>query len=310
MPSGVRLRRVRTVVFDKTGTLTLETPVLKNPEALLDLDGEARAALLALVRDNPHPVSRSLHEALLARGGGEALAGEVTETIGLGVALGEWTLGRSGWNGGGAVAAEGGEAGDVVLARAGRVAGRFQFADTARADARDEIGALTRRGLQVVVLSGDRKEKVATLMRELGLPPDNGYAELSPRDKADWFAEHADALMLGDGANDSLAFDRALCRGTPVVHRGVPPHSARSKARHRGHPRFVRDQRRPPPHAGRAAGVYDRLQPARGGPGGVGPDESDDRRHSHATQLAGHAGDRRLGHARRVAAVNLLVRVG
>lgn len=28
-------------------------------------------------------------------------------------------------------------------------------------------------------------------------------------------------LMLGDGANDSLAFDRALCRGTPVIHRGV-----------------------------------------------------------------------------------------
>src|SRR5690606_16452973 len=24
-----------------------------------------------------------------------------------------------------------------------------------------------------------------------------------------------------DGANDSLAFDRALCRGTPVIHRGV-----------------------------------------------------------------------------------------
>ena len=27
--------------------------------------------------------------------------------------------------------------------------------------------------------------------------------------------------MLGDGANDSLAFDRALCRGTPVIHRGL-----------------------------------------------------------------------------------------
>ncbi len=26
--------------------------------------------------------------------------------------------------------------------------------------------------------------------------------------------------MLGDGANDSLAFDQALCRGTPVIHRG------------------------------------------------------------------------------------------
>jgi len=197
------------------------------------------------VRDNPHPVSRSLHEALLARGGGEALAGDVTETIGQGVALGEWTLGRSGWNGADVPIAEGREeteadichlmsdklgwgsggresdAGDVVLSRAGHAVARFRFADTARADARAEVEALTRRGLQVVVLSGDRKEKVATLMRELGLPLDNGYAELSPRDKADWLAEHADALMLGDGANDSLAFDRALCRGTPVVHRGV-----------------------------------------------------------------------------------------
>ena len=27
--------------------------------------------------------------------------------------------------------------------------------------------------------------------------------------------------MLGDGANDSLAFESAHCRGTPVVHRGV-----------------------------------------------------------------------------------------
>ena len=27
--------------------------------------------------------------------------------------------------------------------------------------------------------------------------------------------------MLGDGANDSLAFDLALCRGTPVIHRGI-----------------------------------------------------------------------------------------
>ena len=27
--------------------------------------------------------------------------------------------------------------------------------------------------------------------------------------------------MLGDGANDSLAFDKAFCRGTPVIHRGM-----------------------------------------------------------------------------------------
>jgi len=44
-----------------------------------------------------------------------------------------------------------------------------------------------------------------------------------PREKARWLEknEGASTLMLGDGANDSLAFDSALCRGTPVVHRGL-----------------------------------------------------------------------------------------
>ncbi len=229
-----RLRKVRTVVFDKTGTLTLETPVLQEAGVLDALNEEARAALLALVRDNPHPVSRSLHEGLLARGGGGALDGEVTEIIGQGVTLGEWSLGRPEWADQpqpssnllgysmiGRAEAVVGDSGEVVLARGGQVVARFRFADTARADAREELASLAERGLQIVVLSGDRKEKVAKLMRELGLPPDNGYAEMSPRDKADWFAQHPDALMLGDGANDSLAFDQALCRGTPVVHRGV-----------------------------------------------------------------------------------------
>jgi Cu2+-exporting ATPase len=115
----------------------------------------------------------------------------------------------------------GGSGGEVVLTRAGAVVARFSFADTARADARDELAELARRGLQIVVLSGDRQQKVSALMHELGLPKENGYAELTPQQKADWLAQHDSALMLGDGANDSLAFDRALCRGTPVVHRGV-----------------------------------------------------------------------------------------
>ena len=33
-------------------------------------------------------------------------------------------------------------------------------------------------------------------------------------------------LFLGDGANDSLAFDRAAVRGTPVINRGVIEHKA------------------------------------------------------------------------------------
>jgi len=215
-----RLAKIRKVVFDKTGTLTLEHPQLRNPEAVAALDADARSALLALVRDNPHPVSRALHEAVLALGPVEAAGGTVAETIGAGVRLGPWTLGRPGWaDTGGAVGLDSG----TVLARDGRVVAVFDLVDTPRPGAAEEIAALRRRGLDIHVLSGDRREKVAALLGALGLPAHQGAGELSPRGKAAWLeVEGADeALMLGDGANDSLAFDRALCRGTPVVHRGL-----------------------------------------------------------------------------------------
>jgi Cu2+-exporting ATPase len=211
-----RLRAVRKLVFDKTGTLTFETPVLRNPEALNALDATARAALLALVRDNAHPVSQCLHENIVANGSAEPLTGEVVETVGCGVALGEWSLGRTGWR-------AGGRGDETVFAWGEMALARFRFQDTARPDARGEIAALVANGFEIHILSGDERAKVRRLADELGLPEANAHGELSPQDKAAWFDAHGagDALMLGDGANDSLAFDRALCRGTPVVHRGV-----------------------------------------------------------------------------------------
>ncbi|MBL9203134.1 MAG: heavy metal translocating P-type ATPase metal-binding domain-containing protein [Opitutaceae bacterium] len=213
-----RLGRVRKIVFDKTGTLTLETPVLRNPEVLPALAAGDRAALFALVRDSLHPMAQSLLENLLASGAqSEPVAGAVQEVIGAGVELGPWSLGRAGWRAGETAA------GGTVFAHASRVIARFEFADTARSDARAEIAALQARGLRVHILSGDAPAKVAALAQDLGLAPADARGGLSPEAKADWLEAHDEraALMLGDGANDSLAFDRALCRGTPVVHRGV-----------------------------------------------------------------------------------------
>ena len=221
------LVRVRQLVFDKTGTLTLETPTLQNPEAVHTLDPTARSALFALVRDSAHPISQSVLESLLADGPAEALAGEIIESIGAGVELGPWSLGRPGWRGfpaseKNAAVAAATDVGDAVFACGGRVLARFHFTDTARSDARVEVGAMARRGLAIFILSGDRREKVEKLAAELGLPPAHALGELSPQAKADWLESHGagSTLMLGDGANDSLAFDRALCRGTPVIHRG------------------------------------------------------------------------------------------
>ena len=211
-----KLTRVRRVVFDKTGTLTLENPVLQNLDAIVALDDRQRAALFTLVRDNPHPISQCLLEALLASGSIQPLEGDVQESVGFGVETGPWSLGRGGWR-------DNSRDGETVFARSGEVIARFCFADTARPDAKTEIAALKTAGLPAFILSGDRREKVSALAQELGLDANHTLGELTPEQKANWIdAQGAgDALMLGDGANDSLAFDRALCRGTPVIHRGV-----------------------------------------------------------------------------------------
>lgn len=214
-----KLARVRQIVFDKTGTLTLEAPVLVRREDLDALSPEARSALHGLVRDNPHPVAQALLEELLARYSDAPCGGELKETIGQGVEIGAWSLGRPGWR----VPRGAAENSDTVLGFAGRMVARFTFLDTVRPDAAKVLSDLRRRGLVPYILSGDVTAKVSALAAELGLPSTHALAELSPRDKATWLSAHrGDAsMMLGDGANDSLAFDQALARGTPVIHRGV-----------------------------------------------------------------------------------------
>ena len=224
-----RLRRIRKIIFDKTGTLTLETPRLLNPEALAALEPAARAALFALAQDNPHPVGQSLAEILLGDGlvaGLTPTPGEIRESIGDGITLrtpdGIWSLGRPGWRGSYPPALIL-ESHDSEFALDGKVLASFRFEDAVRPGAREEIAALQAAGRAAYILSGDRQAKVQAMTAALGLPADRGVAGATPQEKAAWVKEidRRDTLMLGDGANDSLAFDTAFVRGTPVIHRGV-----------------------------------------------------------------------------------------
>lgn len=217
-----RLARVRKVIFDKTGTLTLENPVLLNPEALRSLTDTERSALRHLISGNLHPVSRSLFDAL-GRGSGE-LAGEVNEEIGKGLSFTDgdgrrWSLARP---------AAGAEA-DTLFSCDGDLRAAFVFRDELRAETVSEVARLRgERGMSVFVLSGDREGKVVQLGTQLGLPNENLRASMTPEDKAEWIRSHdeADTLFIGDGANDSLAFDAALCAGSPVTGRSFLEHKA------------------------------------------------------------------------------------
>lgn len=206
-----RMMRLRRAVFDKTGTLTLENPVLENAEVLSRLDADARRALRTLVTGNLHPVSRSLFDAV---GPGAVVVGpEVKEAIGQGLSFTDeagraWSLGR-------------GDGADALLTCDGRDVAGFRFRDELRGESVDEVRTLQARGVSVHILSGDREAKVAHIAAQLGLKKQDWQAGLTPEDKAAWVAQrnHDDTLYIGDGANDSLAFDAALCAGSPVTGR-------------------------------------------------------------------------------------------
>ncbi|HVJ46187.1 MAG TPA: HAD-IC family P-type ATPase, partial [Luteolibacter sp.] len=222
-----RLKSIRTIFFDKTGTLTLERPSLANPEVITTLAPEGRLALARLTAGSLHPVSRSLLEALghegqqLLRENGSA---EIHDIPGIGRHFftddAVWYLGRPGWLDAPATRTPGGH--DAELRKNDRIIAHFRFLESLRPDAAAALEAL-RKNHRLIILSGDRFEKVAHTASLLQIPTEDAYASLSPFEKEDIVRriDRHDSLYLGDGANDSLAFNAAWTTGTPVVDRSL-----------------------------------------------------------------------------------------
>jgi Cu2+-exporting ATPase len=218
-----KLARVRKVIFDKTGTLTLENPTLVNAAVLVKLTEQQRAAARHLVAGNLHPVSRSLFDAL-GPGDDTFRSCEVVEEPGQGLAFTDesgvrWSLGRP---------AVGSTGVDAEFRMQDQVLAGFEFRDELRAETVEEVQRLAARGMAVHVLSGDRPEKLERVARQLGLGPQHCRASLTPDEKANIVAhlDDRDTLYIGDGANDSLAFDQAACSGSPVAGRSFLEHKA------------------------------------------------------------------------------------
>lgn len=225
-----RLVRIRKVIFDKTGTLTLENPVIRHPETLQTLNDEQRSALQFLVSSNLHPVSRSLFDALGPIKKPMTEAGEVEEIIGQGLKFTDreghtWGLGRPGW-----LHAEKPDEnnGDAFFTRDRDLLASFYFNDALRPETCAAFERLRREHYELHLLSGDRREKVAEIARVLEIPKECWRSEMTPGEKASRVSavNRDDTLYIGDGANDSLALEAALCGGSPVTGRNFLEHKA------------------------------------------------------------------------------------
>lgn len=220
-----KLGRVRKVLFDKTGTVThggLRAAALQEPDA------EHLPLLSTMAASSNHPASQAVLAALGPTAAFDAgLSVEEVPGQGMVARRGgvEFRLGGPRFCG---VAPSPHALRECVLAADGQAKARYLLEEDFRDGAAAEIQALLARGLEVRLLSGDRKDRVQLAAASLGLPAAAAEGELSPQQKAERVRalDRSDTLMLGDGLNDAPAFAEAWCAGTPALDRPVLPHRA------------------------------------------------------------------------------------
>jgi len=212
-----RAERIKVLALDKTGTLTLGEPQVVE---LLVRQGEMDEVLrlaAALEQGSEHPLAR----AILARAALSDLPvasgfaahpghGVIAEIEGRGLRLGSpnW-LGLAGDKEVARLQAAGRTV--VGLAEGDRLLALFAIADALRPTSRQAVARLRRRGIRVVMLTGDNALTAAAVAAEAGIA--EFRAGILPGEKAAALAElkaGGDLVaMVGDGINDAPALAAA-----------------------------------------------------------------------------------------------------
>ncbi|MYF19587.1 MAG: heavy metal translocating P-type ATPase [Synechococcus sp. SB0677_bin_5] len=235
-----------TVVLDKTGTLTVGRPLLQavapSPAWEQDENGsDARETLLlqwaaSLEQQTQHPLAHALIQAAQQQNIPLLPVQDSHTEAGLGVrgiVAGErLTLGRPDWleQQGLTVAPslraclrEWEQAGQAVMALATttRILGLLTVSDPLRQDAAATMARLQAMGLELCLLSGDRRAAVEHLAHRVGLGPQAVIADTRPQGKGqvieDLRTQGRCVAMVGDGINDALALacaDLGIAVGT------------------------------------------------------------------------------------------------
>lgn len=200
-----RVNECDTLAFDKTGTLTegqfqliSQTPA-EVPTWMKDL-------ILAFEKDSVHPVAFAFRQLWRARVGSDLNLEDIHHSTQAALAYQSfgifdrqlYSLQSSSSQTGGV---------HVELHQEGARIATFEFDDRLRNEAPAILQRLARR-FKLVILSGDRQDRVQALVARLQIPGLVGVGECSPGDKATHLIGKK-ALMIGDGANDAEAFSVA-----------------------------------------------------------------------------------------------------
>jgi Cu+-exporting ATPase len=241
--------KITAVIFDKTGTLTMGIPVVveswsgssRREEAQIKIGNESepfhvgcyeeKRIAAALARHSTHPISQAIAKITAdkielsdwkeIRGSG--VAARISnfkfqisnlETVRLGslrwlkesgmdLAAGEKFIAE--WSGQGATV--------VGLASETTLLGLFAVRDAVKPSAANVIGRLQRQGLKTYLVTGDNAQTAAAIAKQVGIAPENVFAEVRPEQKAEFVKKlqtvSERVAFVGDGINDAPALTQA-----------------------------------------------------------------------------------------------------
>ncbi|MBE9171263.1 heavy metal translocating P-type ATPase [Pleurocapsales cyanobacterium LEGE 06147] len=217
-----RLAEVDTVVFDKTGTLTQGDIIVagiitvngSSPKRLLEIAAATEQRLTHPVASAVVRYAREQGVQLLQRDkweyrvgfgvrakidGEEVLVGSRRLMNREGISLEPLTRHYSDLQNNSL----------IYIASNSQLLGAIQYTDPLRSETKTVINVLQDRGMEIHILTGDRRHHALTVAKELGIAEDKIHADAFPEQKATIVRQLHESgktvAFVGDGINDSAA---------------------------------------------------------------------------------------------------------
>ncbi|MEZ4820384.1 MAG: HAD-IC family P-type ATPase [Bdellovibrionota bacterium] len=201
------MQKVQHVAFDKTGTLTMSDLHWRNLEVIKTIDRTSLSLLFSATSLSYHPASKAIFEALRPLGL-DLKNIAVQEKIGEGLFFAyqgdNYKIGRG-------VNQAKNQYTVVVYKNDGELM-TIYLDEVLQEDIIEVIAYLYQKQKQVYVISGDAKDRVQALAKNIGITSENVFADKRPKEKAAIIEQmpSGQTLYIGDGLNDQLAIQGAF----------------------------------------------------------------------------------------------------
>jgi P-type Cu+ transporter len=199
-----RILKTNTILLDKTGTLTQGRFAIEQFLAEAQDSDRLKTIIVALESGSHHPIARAILRSFAPTQPSIKLENWREHTgVGVSASIDGRTWSLKSISQSGALPSENW----LGLFEEDQCRARLCLKDKIRSDSFAFIKKIKAFGLEPIVVSGDKRQNVAAISEQLNIK--YFHAELSPEMKDAVVSQYPSAIMVGDGANDSIALKHA-----------------------------------------------------------------------------------------------------